>query len=756
MIYMAGKVEDKLQEQTATTAFQLIWGTLKGLGNLVVDENAVQRAMKEYAQRFLARYGTIKVLHMDQHISLSDAYVAAQVLSPRAMKSFSSIDELHEMFIRQGRHQLSFGGNGEERRDCLDLANEVQYLNVLGAPGAGKSTFLRQLGLEALRPRRNWNDSTLSAMGLKARLDDKQRSRYEHDCLPVLIELRHFRASEIDLVQLIQKELATCGLPESDKLVTAFLETGRLLLLLDGVDEIPGDKLAQAITHVRDFVDRYSTNRFVISCRTAFYKSYFSRFRDVLLADFNDQQISNFINNWFKSDQERRPGIDMELLKLLNEPGNQSVKELASTPLLLTFLCFTYDDRQRLPLNRSELYRQALEILMDRWAASKLVHNEPVYREFHARLEVQMLAEIAAPAFRDNRYFFTRDELVGRITGFLCNELSAPKHLNGDQVLNAIEVQQGLVVQRAQDAWSFSHLTLQEYLTAVWYKGTQEFDELVSKHLFNERWREVFILLAGAMDKADDLLKRMLRVSEKRLTEAPRAFQLIRWASSKAIPVMDAQQTAARRVFALYLARENSLSHYRTGTELALGLFRLESALDGELYDAFAGLYIDLRDQGANLEMGRALIKFGRLRPGIIVRTLRRYVKCVLSLISNVESSQTLSGSWRHVIVYLQAACARLDDVQSNEHAYAEVERIQNIFIDALQVAPELLDIKAEEEKTLNEYVYGCQLIVDCKNAATRISRSTWDDVCQRIFNPPGGSSMDDAKKGRRRKARHA
>ena len=128
------------------------------------------------------------------------------------------------------------------------------------------------------------------------------------------------------------------------------------------------------------------------------------------------------------------------------------------------------DSRQRLPPNRSELYRQALEILMERWAASKRVHNEPIYRELHARLEVQMLSAIAAPAFKDNRYFFKRSELIERITAFLGNELNAPRHLDGNQILNAIAVQQGLIMERAQDVWSFSHLTLQEYQAAVWYE----------------------------------------------------------------------------------------------------------------------------------------------------------------------------------------------------------------------------------------------------------------------------------------------
>ena len=401
MVRMAGTPEELILEHAAGASFQLVWGWLSGLKQNIGDKNAVQRGMREYARRFLQRYGNIKVLNMAQPVPLREVYVAAEVHSRRLIQSFRSVDELHEMFRQRGKPLLSSADDSEARRDCLELANEEQYLNVLGAPGAGKSTFLRRLGLEALLPRRAWDDSVLQPLGLRAGLKDSERSRYAHDCLPILLELRRFRVEEINLFKLIQEELTTCGLPESETLTRTLLEGGRVLLLLDGVDEVPGDRLDKALAHIRDFVDRYSGNRFVSSCRTAFYKGFFTRFRDVLLADFDDDQIANFVRNWFRSDHDRQQGIAEEFLKILVDPAHASAKELASTPLLLTFLCLTYDDRRRLPPNRSDLYRQALEILLERWAASKRVHDEPVYRELSARLEIQMLAEIAAPAFSD-------------------------------------------------------------------------------------------------------------------------------------------------------------------------------------------------------------------------------------------------------------------------------------------------------------------------------------------------------------------
>ena len=73
------------------------------------------------------------------------------------------------------------------------------------------------------------------------------------------------------------------GLPESSAFVTLCLSEGRLLLLLDGLDEVPTDKLDAAIQGISDFADKYEKNRFITSCRTAFYKTFFRRFVDVEL-----------------------------------------------------------------------------------------------------------------------------------------------------------------------------------------------------------------------------------------------------------------------------------------------------------------------------------------------------------------------------------------------------------------------------------------------------------------------------------------
>ena len=82
------------------------------------------------------------------------------------------------------------------------------------------------------------------------------------------------------------------------------LEQGKLLVLFDGLDEVPSQNLNHVIEQIEDFVDRHDGNRFVASCRIAAYRSSFRRFTDVTIAEFDDEQIEQFIILWFSSEED--------------------------------------------------------------------------------------------------------------------------------------------------------------------------------------------------------------------------------------------------------------------------------------------------------------------------------------------------------------------------------------------------------------------------------------------------------------------
>ncbi len=142
----------------AVPVFEQVWKA----GGFAVNEakkaydqtQAVQKAIaasNKYVQKYEDRHGQIKVMPglMKEPLPLESIYTTVKLLNDRVIHYFASTDAIEETYRRSGRR--SFLVQDYARLDGMDIANQKQYLMVLGSPGVGKSTFLRKLGLEALK-----------------------------------------------------------------------------------------------------------------------------------------------------------------------------------------------------------------------------------------------------------------------------------------------------------------------------------------------------------------------------------------------------------------------------------------------------------------------------------------------------------------------------------------------------------------------------------------------------------------------------
>lgn len=209
----------------------LVLKTAWEMGNKPIDQ-PIQRlifnASRQYIQNYEERHGNLKVVcvRMDAPVRLDEVYTAVQVLERSQVGYFESAATLQDLFRQNGR---GFELQKVPRQDGITVANQQQYLMVLGSPGVGKSTFLRKVGLEAL---------------------NQKKGAFQHECLPVFLKLQDFNSTEITLDQLIITEFATCGFPEAEKTAQSFLQKGKLLILLDGLDEVATDHVDHAITQI--------------------------------------------------------------------------------------------------------------------------------------------------------------------------------------------------------------------------------------------------------------------------------------------------------------------------------------------------------------------------------------------------------------------------------------------------------------------------------------------------------------------------
>ncbi len=279
-----------------------------------------KNAAHDYDTPYKEHHGQFQVscIGMEER-SLDDVYVAVQFQNKRRATKYNSIKDVEKAFRKEStRHSAS---TSDERQDGMRVANNEKYLIVLGSPGGGKSTFLRKIGLEALKG---------------------EDGNFEHQCIPVFLQLRRFPQTPIDIEAWIIEEFKVCGYPHPERWANDKLKSGGLLILFDGLDEVPKPNVSDVINKIRDFVHQYSQNRFIVSCRTAAYTGGFTNFAVVEIADFDDAQIKAYIYNWFASASNRKMKTAQRCWKALDIREYQ----LAQNPLSLALLCRVYEDEQ--------------------------------------------------------------------------------------------------------------------------------------------------------------------------------------------------------------------------------------------------------------------------------------------------------------------------------------------------------------------------------------------------------------------------
>ncbi|WP_445306725.1 HEAT repeat domain-containing protein [Microcoleus vaginatus] len=208
-----------------------------------------------------------------------------------------------------------------ERLEVLaGLRKYVQQGKVLlvGKPGSGKSTVLQrfrwELALEAL----NEGDRPI----------------------PVLVELRYDQS----IVDAICAEFENAQLIVSPEEVKDLRVHGKLLLLLDGVNEMPSQKRRQEL---QLFHDKNSHTRMIFTTRDLALGGFLGIEKKLEMCALTQPQMREFVH-------KHLPQHGDLLLRQLRD----RLREIAETPLLLEMMCKVFKNTGKIPQSKGELFQK--------------------------------------------------------------------------------------------------------------------------------------------------------------------------------------------------------------------------------------------------------------------------------------------------------------------------------------------------------------------------------------------------------------
>ena len=370
-------------------------------------------------------------------------------------------DEFLEQVIKQGQSKKSQG----------------KRIAIIGEPGAGKTTLLEAIAFSSKTPGFPiW--ISLGSLG--------EKSLEEYLCQ-----------------KWLKDALKTSDVTQQQKALEELFKSGEVLLLLDGVDEMPAPSPVEALAKIREELTGWVADaRVVLTCRVNVWDANvnalqgFDTYRTLEFSygDGNKpDRVKQFICQWFS--KAERPELGEKLREKLDEDRHQRIRDLVKNPLRLSLLCQSWYFRQGdLPKTKAALYEQITRAFYD-WKEEQFPISPTKRKELNAALG--LLAREAID--KEKSRFGIRESFAIDVIGEDLFNLACKLHW-----LNFVYKN----VDIDEKVYAFFHPTFQEYFAACSISDCEYL--LPCKHnnsnpkpvsdryrIFEPQWKEVFLLWLG-------------------------------------------------------------------------------------------------------------------------------------------------------------------------------------------------------------------------------------------------------------------
>jgi len=278
--------------------------------------------------------------------------------------------------------------------------------------------------------------------------------------IPIFIELRKLN-EKAEILSHIKEAISSWVFSVSDELLNWVLKSGKIVLLLDGFDELKEKDVSNVIKDLESISQQYPQTQIVITSRpdNAIQSSNF--FKVLSIRPYDDDEIIGLIRKLVDDEDS----FDNLVNALQESP--LKVDELLKTPLMVTLFVMTYRAKLIIPDSLSKFYEELFSVLIYKHDRTK-----PGYqREFKSNLNESELQEwfeiLCFISKNENKLIFnSRQDLLECIKKSITKKF--PKE-DPSALLEDISKNLCLIIRDGNN-YSFIHRSIQEFFVASFFK----------------------------------------------------------------------------------------------------------------------------------------------------------------------------------------------------------------------------------------------------------------------------------------------
>lgn len=254
---------------------------------------------------------------------------------------------------------------------------------------------------------------------------------------------------------------------------TGVANSKKVVLFLDGFDEVPQENVNRLINEIEGWRERYPEMQIVISTRPEAEIQKSNYFKIYQLAEYTFPEQKKLVKKLI-SDEEFQENLITSI-----EDSSLEIKELLKTPLMVTLFVKQYEVSLQIPKNHSEFYENLFANLASLHDNTKAGFN----REINSGLDVAKLQEVFEEfcfiTGNSEKLVLTRKETVEIIKKCTENQdidVSSSKILKDFSTVVCLLLKDGL-------EYTFIHRSIQEYFYSSFILGKS----FIAKEAFYSR-----------------------------------------------------------------------------------------------------------------------------------------------------------------------------------------------------------------------------------------------------------------------------